>query len=131
MLDSEVWKDQIQTKKLNKAVVKGLYDDLREDPRSFKFDILWVLDGTTMFDSLWHLLGLPTLKQHVDEVFVELDAEPTIQELVDRLVAKEISGPIFREFIHDKNGITPEVSCLRVEHLEDAVEEVKERPLTN
>lgn len=99
MLDSEVWKDEIQTKKVNKPVVRGIYEDFLTDPTSFKFDILWVLDGTTMLDSLWHLMGLPTLGQHVWEVYDELDAEPTIKELVDRLVAKEISGPIFRDFI--------------------------------
>ena len=43
-----------------------------------------------------------------------------------------ISGPIFRELIIYKNGArAQEVSCLRVEHLENAILEVKERPLTN
>ena len=106
MFETEVWKDEIQTKKVNKEVIQGLYEDFLEDPKSFKFDVLWLLDGTTMLDSLWYLLELPTLKQHVWETFDQLDKEPTVQELVERLEAKAIAGPIFREFTHEKNGVT-------------------------
>ena len=56
MFDTDVWKDEIQTKKVNKEVVRGLYDDFLEDPLSFKFDVLWVLDGTTMLNYLWFLI---------------------------------------------------------------------------
>ena len=62
MFEAEVWKDHIQHKKVNREIVRGLYDDLLEDPRSFKFDNLWFLDGTTILDSLWTLMNLPTLR---------------------------------------------------------------------
>jgi hypothetical protein len=97
----------------------------------FKIDILWNLDGTTLLNSLWYLIELPTLNQHIWEIYSQLDSEPTVKELVDRLVEKNISGPIFREFTHMKNGVTQEVSCLRIEHLDEAVLELKERSLTN
>ena len=36
---------------------------------------------------------------------------------------------MFKEFIQTKNGIIPEVECLRVEFLEDAVAKLKEQTL--
>ena len=38
---------------------------------------------------------------------------------------------MFKEFIHEKNGITPEVSCLRINMIDDAVNVYKERNLAN
>ena len=56
VFDTDVWKNEIQTKIVNKEVVRGLYNDFLEDPLSFKFDVLWVLDGTTMLNYLWFLI---------------------------------------------------------------------------
>lgn len=129
MFNSEVWSEQIQHKKVNKHIVRGLYDDFLEDPRSFKYDLLWSLDGTTMLHAIWYMIQEPTLGQHIWETYDKLDEDPTIKELVEILEAKEISGPIFREFLHEKNGVTQEVSCLRIEHLDDAVDELTARHL--
>jgi hypothetical protein len=45
---------------------------------------------------------------------------------MQQLVDDEASGPIFREFIQEKNGIIPEVECLRIEFIEGAVTKLKE-----
>lgn len=63
-------------------------------------DILWTFDSKNFLNSLWHLISLPTLNQHLLETYDILETEPIIKELVDKLVEKEISGPIFRDFIH-------------------------------
>ena len=131
MFEQDVWKNDIQNKKVNRDVVRGLYDDFLEDPRSFKFDVLWLLDGTTMLNYLWFLIEQPTLNQHIWETYDQLQTDPTVKDLVETLEAKQISGPIFREFILQKNGMTPEVVCLRIEMIDDAVEEIEERSLTN
>jgi hypothetical protein len=47
------------------------------------------------------------------------------------LVDNEASGPIFKDFILEKNGITPEVECMRVEFIVTQVKELKKLPLPN
>ena len=47
-------------------------------------------------------------------------------DLFSHLIPNEASGLIFQEFIIEKNGIIPEVECLRVEFLKDAVTKLKE-----
>ena len=52
-------------------------------------------------------------------------------DLFSNLIPNNASGPIFQEFINEKNGIIPEVECLRVEFFEDAVSKLKEKSLLN
>ena len=35
-------------------------------------------------------------------------------DIVKSLVEQQAAGPVFREYIQEKNGIIPEVECLRV-----------------
>ena len=57
--------------------------------------------------------------------------EESVFDIVKTLVDEEAAGPVFREYIQEKNGITPEVECLRVEFLFDAVTELKNKPVLN
>ena len=57
--------------------------------------------------------------------------EVSIFDFVKTLVDEEAAGPVFREYIQEKNGITPEVECLRVEYIFDAVTELKNKPVLN
>ena len=57
--------------------------------------------------------------------------EVSIFDIVKTLVDEEAAGPVFREYIQEKNGITPLVECLRVEFLFDAVTELKSIPVLN
>ena len=57
--------------------------------------------------------------------------EDSIFDIVKILVEEEAAGPVFREYIQEKNGITPEVECLRVEFLEASVSKLKESNLLN
>ena len=57
--------------------------------------------------------------------------EVSIFDFVKTLVDEEAAGPVFREYIEEKNGITPEVECMRVEFLIDAVTELKNKPVLN
>ena len=109
---------------MNQEVVRGIYDDFLEDPKSFKFDVLWRLDGTTILESLWKLIELPALNEHVWMTFEKLNLEPTVKDLLEALEERKISGPIFRDLIQQKNGKHPKITCLRVDHIDDAVLEV-------
>jgi hypothetical protein len=55
----------------------------------------------------------------------KLYGEETIFDLVKALVDEKAAAPIFQELIQEKNGIVPEVECLRVEFLEGAVTKLK------
>jgi hypothetical protein len=56
----------------------------------------------------------------------KLYGEESIFNFVKALVDEKAAAPIFQELIQEKNGIIPEVECLRVEFLEDAVTKLKE-----
>jgi len=43
----------------------------------------------------------------------------------------QASGYMFQEFLNEKNGIIPEVECLRVEFIDGAVSELYKKPLAN
>ena len=45
---------------------------------------------------------------------VKLYGEESIFNFVRALVDEKAAAPMFQEFIQEKNGITPEVDCLRV-----------------
>ena len=59
----------------------------------------------------------------------KLYGEESIFNFVRALVEEKAAAPMFKEFIQTKNGIVPEVECLRVEFLEDAVAKLKEQTL--
>ena len=63
---------------------------------------------------------------YIVEGHQKLYGEESIFDIVKTLVEQQAAGPVFREYIQEKNGIIPEVECLRVEFLEDAVTKLKE-----
>jgi hypothetical protein len=68
---------------------------------------------------------------YIAENHKKLYGEESVFNFVKALVDKKAAAPMFKEFIQEKNGIVPEVECLRVEFLFDAVTELKEKPLLN
>ena len=68
---------------------------------------------------------------YIVEGHKKLYGEESIFDFVLAMVEEQAAAPIFKEFIQDKNGIIPEVQCLRVEFLEDAVTKLKEQTLLN
>ena len=121
-------------KVLTEYILKKIISDLRTDEN--RHDLL---------NSIQHLLSLPETQNqfvianeklfadsvYISDSFSKSYGEETITDLFNQLVIDEASGPIFKEFIQEKNGIIPEVECLRVEFLEDAVTKLKEQTLLN
>lgn len=121
-------------KVLTEYILKKIIADLRTDEN--RHDLL---------NSIQHLLSLPETQNqfvianeklfadsvYISDGFSKSYGEETITDLFNQLVIDEASGPIFKEFIQEKNGIIPEVECLRVEFLEDAVTKLKEQTLLN
>jgi hypothetical protein len=68
---------------------------------------------------------------YIAEGHKKLYGEESVFNIVKALVDKKAAAPMFKEFIQEKNGIIPEVECMRVEFLLDAVTELKEKPLLN
>ena len=57
--------------------------------------------------------------------------EETPFNFIKGLVEVKAAGPAFKEFILEKNGIVPEVECLRVEFILNQVTNLKNKPLPN
>ena len=120
---------RMDEKLLSSYIMENLIGDLRQD--QIKADIQ---------DSYHYLVSLEVtstyFKAAMDKLFFEspyiveghekLYGEESIFDFVRALIDEEAAAPIFKEFIQDKNGIIPEVECLRVEFLEDAVTKLKE-----
>ena len=68
---------------------------------------------------------------YISDGFQKSYGEESITDLFNQLIIDESSGPIFKELIQEKNGVTQEVECLRIEFLEGAVSELKEKPILN
>ena len=66
---------------------------------------------------------------YIVEGHQKLYGEESIFDFVRAMVEEKAAAPTFKEFIQDKNGIIPEVECLRVQFLEDAVSKLKEQTL--
>ena len=56
----------------------------------------------------------------------KLYGEESVADIIKTLVDQEAAAPIFQEYIIEKNGIIPEVECLRVEFIEATVTKLKE-----
>ena len=78
IFETEVWSDFIFTKKVNFEVLNGLYQDFLENPKKFKFDVLWIQDQASNFESLSKIMEIPTIREFVMYELEILDQEPTI-----------------------------------------------------
>ena len=125
---------RMDEKLLTSYIMKDLITDLRED--ELKADI---------YDSYHYLVGLDVTstyyKAAMDKLYFEspyiveghkkLYGEESIFDFVRAMIEEKAAAPIFKELIQDKNGIIPEVECLRVQFLLDSVVSLKEKPLMN
>jgi hypothetical protein len=68
---------------------------------------------------------------YIVEGHEKLYGEQSIFNFIKQLVDNKAAAPVFREYIQEKNGIIPEVECLRVEFLEGAVTKLKEQSMLN
>ena len=68
---------------------------------------------------------------YIVEGHEKLYGEESVFDFVKALIDEEASAPMFQEFIKEKNGIIPEVECLRVEFVLDGVTTLQEKPLLN
>ena len=121
-------------KLLSAYIMENLIGDLRKD--ELKADI---------HDSYLYLVSLEVTEGYytaaMDKLFYEspyivdghekLYGEESIFDFVRALVEEQAAAPMFQEFINEKNGIIPEVECLRVEFLEDTSAKLKEYSLLN
>ena len=125
---------RMDEKLLSAYILDNLMSDLRQD--EVKADIQ---------DSYHYMVGLNVsssyYKAAMDKLYFEspyivdghekLYGEESIFDFVKALIDVEAAAPMFQEFIKDKNGIIPEVECLRVEFFLDSVTSLKEKPLLN
>ena len=68
---------------------------------------------------------------YIVEGHEKLYGEESVFDFVRALVEEEAAAPVFQEWIKEKNGIIPEVECLRVEFIVDTVNTLPEYPLIN
>ena len=108
---------RMDEKLLSSYIMENLIGDLRQD--QIKADIQ---------DSYHYLVSLEVTSQYykaaMDKLYFEspyiveghqkLYGEESIFDFVRALIDEKAAAPIFKEFIQDKNGIIPEVECLRV-----------------
>ena len=59
----------------------------------------------------------------------KLYGEESILSIITALVDEKAAVPMFQEFIYEKNGINPEVECLRVEHFFEATSNLESKPM--
>ena len=111
-------------KLLSQYILTNLVSDLTEDANRHD-----------LYKSTMYLMNLEVTNtfftQAMERLFHEgpyiveghqkLYGEDSIFDIVKTLVDQQAAGPVFREYIQEKNGIIPEVECLRVQFLEDAV----------
>ena len=125
---------RMDEKLLSAYIMEKLIGDLRED--YIKADLQ---------DSYHYMVGLEVTSSYykaaMDKLYFEspyivdghekLYGEESTFDFVKALIEVEAAAPMFQEFIKDKNGIIPEVECLRVEFFLDSVISLKEKPLLN
>ena len=125
---------RMDEKLLSAYIMEKLIGDLRED--YIKADLQ---------DSYHYMVGLEITSSYykaaMDKLYFEspyivdghekLYGEESIFDFVKALIDVEAAAPMFQEFIKDKNGIIPEVECLRVQFILDGVTSLKEKPLLN
>ena len=125
---------KFESKRLTSYVLNGLVADLRLDSNK-----------ATMLDSIKYLTTLSVTstyfvsameklyfqEPYISEGSTKLYGEESVFDMIKSLENDKAAGPIFMEFIFDKNGDFGEVECLKLEFFDNAVVELKSLPLAN
>ena len=125
---------RFDSKLLSAYVIENIVSDLREDQLRSDFlkslSQIFDLEKTSTY-----------FKKAQDEIFYEsplivegyekLYGEESIFNFVNALVDDKAASSIFQELIYKKNGVTPEVQCIRTEFILDGLTALKQKPLLN
>ena len=125
---------RMDEKLLSQYIIENLLLDLRTDIN--RHDLLASLHYMTGLEVTSGYFNTAMDKLYYSEPYIidgheKIYGEESIFNFIKALVEVQASGPMFNEFIKEKNGIIPEVECLRIEFIDDTVTQLNQKPLAN
>ena len=125
---------RFDSKLLSAYIIENIVNDLREDQlRSDFLESLSQLVNLEMTSMYFEKANEKIFSESplIVEGHEKLYGEESIFNFMKALVDDKAASQIFQELINKKNGITPEVKCLRTEFILDGLTALKQKPLLN